>query len=56
MLDNKMIVELDPHVQKVAEFMRENIEHSKLVAVAKGLAVLAPVMWELSEISCAGRC
>ena len=35
----------DPDVQAVAEFMQARIAASRLVAVADGLAAMAPLLW-----------
>jgi hypothetical protein len=36
---------VDPDVRTVAEFMQQAIPPSRLVAVAKGVANLAPLLW-----------
>ena len=36
---------VDPDVRKIAEFMVKNIQANRLVAVAKGVSDLAPLLW-----------
>jgi hypothetical protein len=38
-------VEIDPDLHAVAEWMQANIPASRLVAVAGGLAAIAPMLW-----------
>jgi hypothetical protein len=40
-----MEIVLDPDVQAVAEFMQQRMQASRLVAVANGLAGIAPLLW-----------
>ena len=40
-----MDLEIDPDVKAVAEFMQANMTASHLVAVAQGVADLAPLLW-----------
>ena len=40
-----MNVVVDADVKAVAEFMQERIAASRLVAVADGLAAVAPLLW-----------
>lgn len=40
-----MIVEMDPDLQRVAEFMQANFEASKLVPIAQGLSAISPLLW-----------
>lgn len=39
------LIEIDSDVQAVAEFMQARIAASRLVAVADGLAAIAPLLW-----------
>lgn len=39
----KLVVDAD--VQVVAEFMQSNVAASRLVAIADGLAAIAPLIW-----------
>jgi hypothetical protein len=41
-----MQIRIDQHVQKTAEFMQQNIPASKLVAVAKAMNELGPILWK----------
>lgn len=40
-----MAIEIDSEVEAVVEFMAQSIPASRLVAVANGLAALAPSLW-----------
>jgi hypothetical protein len=40
-----MDLELDSDVRAVAEFMQSRIATERLVAVARGVAELAPILW-----------
>ena len=40
-----MEVQLDPDVQRVAEFMQREIPADRVVAVAQGVAAVAPLLW-----------
>lgn len=42
---HKMIFSADPDVQAVAEFMQQNVQAARLVGVAAGVSVLAPLLW-----------
>ncbi|MBV0890016.1 hypothetical protein KTQ54_16060 [Komagataeibacter oboediens] len=43
---DKLVVEMDPDVKAVCDFMGSNIDPAKLVIVARAVAELAPVMWQ----------
>jgi uncharacterized protein YjeT (DUF2065 family) len=43
--DRAVSVEMDSDVQSVAAFMQAQIAASRLVAVAEGLAAIAPALW-----------
>jgi hypothetical protein len=36
---------IDPDLKAVLEFMQERMEASRLVAVASGVAAIAPLLW-----------
>jgi hypothetical protein len=40
-----MLLEIDPDVKAVAEFMQASVPASRLVSVAKGVNDLAPLLW-----------
>ena len=40
-----MLIEIDPDVKAVAEFMQSKIEARKLVGVAESLRAIAPIIW-----------
>jgi len=42
-----MQIELDPDVEKVAVFMQENIQASKLVGVSNDLPKIAQLLWSV---------
>jgi len=45
---------LDSDVRAVAEFMHQNMAAARLVAIARGIAALAPLLWghyEAEEVS-----
>jgi hypothetical protein len=44
-IDDRAAVQIDPDVLAVVEFMQERIAASRLVAVADGLAAVAPLLW-----------
>jgi hypothetical protein len=41
----KSIIEVDADVHRIAEVMQREIAASRLVAVADGLAAIAPLLW-----------
>jgi hypothetical protein len=41
----KMMLEMDPDLQAVAEFMQTNLPATKLASVATAIGWLAPVLW-----------
>lgn len=43
--DRAMELVLDPDVQAVAEFMQQRMHANRLVAVANGIAGIAPLLW-----------
>jgi hypothetical protein len=43
--ERKMGIEIDPDVQRVAEFMQSRLMASRLVPVATAIAKLAPILW-----------
>jgi hypothetical protein len=40
-----MTVEMDPDVQRVAEFIQTNFAAQRLVSIAESVAALAPALW-----------
>ena len=40
-----MDLNIDPNLKAVAEFMQERLPANQLVAVANGLATIAPLLW-----------
>jgi len=40
-----MVIELDPDVERVLEFMKREIAADRLSAVAQGVANIAPLLW-----------
>lgn len=41
-----MIIECDPDVKSVLEFMLKRVPTNKLIGVAQGVNALAPILWE----------
>jgi hypothetical protein len=44
-----MKVEMDSDVKSVLEFMQEKFDREKLVQIAEGVALVAPVIWGASN-------
>jgi len=40
-----MLLEIDPDLKAVAEFMQSNVPTAKLVSVAESLSAVAPLLW-----------
>lgn len=40
-----MIIEMNPSVKKVAEYMQRELNRDELLGVAQALAVVAPAIW-----------
>jgi hypothetical protein len=44
-----MKVEMDSDVKSVLEFMQGRFDHEKLVQIAAGVALVAPIIWTTSN-------
>lgn len=44
-MESSMSLVLDPDVQRIAEFMQREIAADRIIAVANGLAAVAPLLW-----------
>lgn len=43
--EREMVVEMNPSVKLVAEFMQRNLQADELQSVAEALALIAPAIW-----------